>query len=1059
MTGASQFQSALIDRLPQLLHELLGKPTAKTGTEWRYRRKGSLSVRVDGAKAGQWFDHEAGHGGGFVALVADELGCDHERARDWVAERTGVRPTGTGAPKAVSKPRPKAPEPSREELAANARQEAHRELAAAMSSPADHPYLVTKGIQPHGILTDAAGRLVIGLRDIDGAIQTLQRIDGQGNKRFLTGGAKANHFAVIGNWTPDTPHLLVCEGWATGASAHEVTGDPVIVAFDAGNLQRVARVLRKRYPTTDFTIVADNDDKPGRTDNPGLTAATQAARDIDARLAIPPIAGDANDLVQAMGQQALQDCIASARWVTAREPTYPEPRHDVAEARSELARQVAEFMAAAGAYHDRLLDEPDDAESAEATSVPMLGLPVDVGLGKTSQVREQIIAALAAKKLGGDKVVFAVPRHDLGEEQVAAFTAAGIAAVLWKGRTAPDPAPDNPDQRMCRDPDAQADALAAELSVEQAVCRVKRDRKIFHCPHYEVCGYQRQKQLAKSAQVIICAHDSLFHAMPKAIGRPALLVIDEGFWQSGLRGADNPVQITIDSLDPHDVDLRCYDHKNAYDYPETQFLIEHRLKLWKVLERTRQGPLRLTDLRAAMLTSAICRDAAKLERGRLRDPEILPGMSAEERAKRLSAVMPRRSHAWAPPGRAAAMWSILAQALDAGHDAWGVQVGRMHTPNGTVRSLDLLWRSSIRTGWVEKVPVLHIDATMRQELVTPFLPGITVAPAVAAKTPHVRVRQVLGAPVSSKALVPGPQAKERDHTTAANNLRALRTYLAARSRQIGGGAAPVLTVGQMRAMSALTAGELPTNLETAHFNALSGLDRWDNVAGMVIMGRTLPAPAVIAKLQIALTGRPPKEDNDNQSWWYPLTERVIRRPNGRSRMVMGEYHPDPIAEAVRWNICEAELVQALGRGRGVNRTAESPLQIDLLTDIVLPITADEVIDWADLAPSRTDMMAARGVVLENAADRAKCFPDLWPNYEAARKDGQRTGTNCYYRIFYNSEMSRSSAVVTYRPEGSGQKIRTAMFNLDLIPDPAVWLAERLGPLADCQVVTNAELAA
>lgn len=176
-------------------------------------------------------------------------------------------------------------------------------------------------------------------------------------------------------------------------------------------------------------------------------------------------------------------------------------------------------------------------------------------------------------------------------------------------------------------------------------------------------------------------------------------------------------------------------------------------------------------------------------------------------------------------------------------------------------------------------------------------------------------------------------------------------------------------------------------------------------------------------------------------------------------MVMGEHHPDPIAEAIRWNICEAELVQALGRGRGVNRTADSPLQVDLLTDIVLPVTADEVIDWADLVPSRTDMMAARGVVLENAADRAKCFPDLWPNYEAARKDGQRTGTNCYYRIFYNSEMSRSSAAVTYRPEGSGQKVRTARFNLKLIPDPAAWLTERLGPLADCEVVTGAELAA
>ncbi|MFA7587058.1 MAG: hypothetical protein WCY11_12850, partial [Novosphingobium sp.] len=410
------------------------------------------------------------------------------------------------------------------------------------------------------------------------------------------------------------------------------------------------------------------------------------------------------------------------------------------------------------------------------------------------------------------------------------------------------------------------------------------------------------------------------------------------------------------------------------------------------------------------------------------------GMSTEERARRLNTVMPRRGTAWTPPGRAAAMWSILAQALEADHDAWGVQVGRMHTPNGTARSLDLLWRSSIRNGWVEKVPTLHIDATMRQELVARFLPGITVAPAVSARTPHVRIRQVLGAPVSSKALVPGPRSKEREHTTAANNLRALRTYLAARSMQMGGGTAPVLAIGQMRAVSALVWGDLPANLETAHFNALSGLDRWGNVAGMVVMGRTLPPPAVIAKLQVALTGRLPQGDTSNESWWYPLTERVIRRPRGRSYPTEGEYHPDPIAEAIRWSICEAELIQALGRGRGVNRTADNPLQIDLLTDIVLPVMADEVISWDDLAPSRIDMMAARGVILDNAADRARCFPDLWPNHDAARKDGQRTGTNCYYRRSYNSRMSHSSVVVTYQPVGPGQKPRTATFDLDLIPD-------------------------
>lgn len=598
----STITCAVDEGLSRLLDELLGKPSVKTVREWRYRSKGSLSVRVDSVKPGQWYDHEAGRGGGLVALAAYILGCDHASARDWVAERIGGWPSAKGAQSAH--------EPAREELAAKARQEAQRILAEAKPAPADHPYLIAKGIQPHGILTDAASRLVIGLRDIDGTIHTIQRIDALGNKRFLTGGIKANHFAVIGDWMPDTPHLLVCEGWATGASIHEATGDPVVVAFDAGNLIRVARVLRRRHRNIELTIVADNDAKADRADNPGVVAATEAAQDNDARLAVPDCAGDANDLVQAKGLNALKVVIAAAGWVGAKEPTYPEPEHDVAGARAQLSSHIAAFMVEVGQYQKALQIRLQEGKTSDAPwpITPVLGLPVDVGLGKTSQVRDQVIAALRSGCLGKGRVVFAVPRHDLGEEQVEAFKAAGINAVLWKGRSAPDPTPENPDQRMCRDLGAQADALTAQLAVEQTACAVNRDGKDYKCQYFEVCGYQRQKRRAVYAQVIICAHDSLFHAMPQVIGRPSLLVIDEAFWQAGLRGTDSPVQITIDSLDPSEKELRCYDGKGQYDYPETQFLITYRLKLCEVLQSTKSGPLRYADLKASGLTPKNCRD-------------------------------------------------------------------------------------------------------------------------------------------------------------------------------------------------------------------------------------------------------------------------------------------------------------------------------------------------------------------------------------------------------------------------------------------------------------------
>jgi hypothetical protein len=39
------------------------------GRELRFRRKGSLAVVIDGAKAGQWYDHEAGLGGDLINLI------------------------------------------------------------------------------------------------------------------------------------------------------------------------------------------------------------------------------------------------------------------------------------------------------------------------------------------------------------------------------------------------------------------------------------------------------------------------------------------------------------------------------------------------------------------------------------------------------------------------------------------------------------------------------------------------------------------------------------------------------------------------------------------------------------------------------------------------------------------------------------------------------------------------------------------------------------------------------------------------------------------------------
>ena len=549
------FDEELRRRVRDIALELLGKPQHRSGEEWRWGRKGSLSLVVSGGRAGLWFDHETGDGGSCVELVARQTGISWREAVEWVSGRIGVNtPRGPGASFAREAmplhSRPSTIQAKRQDEAASEQHSRAEYRAtciwhAAQYAPSHHPYLVSKQVTPLSLRLDSRGWLIIPLQDVDGAIHSLEFISADGTKRFLAGGAKRGHFAVVGKAPAPicefSDPLLICEGWATGASLHLATGHPVIAAMDAGNLLPVSETLRARFPEADLVIVADNDAREGRSSNPGVEAARKAAAAVDARLAIPGVPGDANDLFCTQGHDAVAALVAAATKLPRPGPTFPAPKLSPAEARATLAQDIARFVEDVSEYW-KAVDDPWSAPNAEVPPAapwldfndvppenppPLLGLPVDVGLGKSSATRHAIAGLLASGVLGGRKVVFAVPRHDLGEEQVQAFRKLGISAMLWKGRTAADPVPENLERLMCLDPEATFDALFVEHPVEQSCCKVTRDGVTLLCPHYTRCGYQRQKPEAGSAAVIVCAHDSLFHIKPEAIGAVGLLVIDE----------------------------------------------------------------------------------------------------------------------------------------------------------------------------------------------------------------------------------------------------------------------------------------------------------------------------------------------------------------------------------------------------------------------------------------------------------------------------------------------------------------------------------------------------
>jgi len=163
---------------------------------------------------------------------------------------------------------------------------AQRTWAAAKPAPANHPYLVKKDIKPHGLRV-LNGDLVVPLLNAADQIVSLQFIRQDGQKRFLAGGLKKGCFFCI---TGGPDRLMICEGYATGASLHEYTGWHVIVAFDAGNLGPVARLMRDWFPNDIIAIAGDND-----LSGVGQSAAKAAADAVGGQVMIPRLPGDWND--------------------------------------------------------------------------------------------------------------------------------------------------------------------------------------------------------------------------------------------------------------------------------------------------------------------------------------------------------------------------------------------------------------------------------------------------------------------------------------------------------------------------------------------------------------------------------------------------------------------------------------------------------------------------------------------------------------------------------------------------------------------------------------------
>ena len=181
---------------------------------------------------------------------------------------------------------------------------------SAALNPA-HDYVTRKGIEPYIARQEADGSLVLPVYSADGTLQSLQFIGIGGDKRFLYQGKMKGGRAFIGEPSNGLP-LLLAEGWATGCSIYQATGETVVIAYSGSNLDDVAADLRRQFPDSPLRVAGDLD-----VHGKGFEYATAAAAAGNGVVVLPVFVdgrnqGDFNDLHQVEGLDAVRLQLSAA---------------------------------------------------------------------------------------------------------------------------------------------------------------------------------------------------------------------------------------------------------------------------------------------------------------------------------------------------------------------------------------------------------------------------------------------------------------------------------------------------------------------------------------------------------------------------------------------------------------------------------------------------------------------------------------------------------------------------------------------------------------------------
>jgi hypothetical protein len=711
---------------------------------------------------------------------------------------------------------------------------------------------------------------------------------------------------------------------------------------------------------------------------------------------------------------------------------------------------------------------------------------VSTGAGKSEEMRKCAVDFVIKQKRRSHRkyrVVFLVPTHRLAEEasskMLQVFGARNVSTAIYQSREAKDLRTGEP---LCSNLEAVKAAQSMALDVQETCCKKGKVK----CAFFDSCAFQLQREQAKSADVVFAAHELMFVTLDRfGKGSFGLVIIDEAFSLKGILQDPRQTRMKLnglqDALETHPVRERG----NRVLVHETAWLRDVSERLQAAFLQmpdgrlTRQGlihggffPSSYIGMQASLPDRRPFAHASRLEYMRKVKVQLRPDTPAEKRV-----TLAKQHRFLRQILRRARMWDTLEEFLNSDQEIAAQLILETVTENGIpARYLRVLGKKEIHETFTY-LPLLHGDATMAIDLVRHHLPRIAPLVTLEVLAPYERITQIVGLSVGKKILaLPSDEndpnyAKQQQRR---DRLRALVIHLA-RGRR-------TLVISQMHVEKVFK--DIP-NPDTAHFGAIEGLDKYGDVEVLITVGRPMPSPLSIETSGSALTGKPVTVGDRVKR------QRPIRLKDGTERLLHCRGYENPDADLLSRSIAEAGVLQALGRSRAVNRTAQNPVEaFVILDDLALPIPVDAVVHVADVEPNEIDEMMARGLVPEWPTDAARLYPDLFKNRKAAdyryRRDGRVPAM--FAAASYNengrtsaasshSGVGRTSArgkpngaidnntysafgltsmVCRFKPTGRGQHARRALLSPELESQARARIEAALGELALFELVTGHE---